>query len=387
MSVRKREWPTKSGEIKTAWVVDYVAQDGGRHLKTFARKKDADAYHAKVNVDVAAGIHTPASKSITVEKAAEQWLTYLKGEDRERSTVEAYRSLLTHHILPRIGRIKLSALSKPFIEGFRDELLASGMSRATGRKTLGTLKSLIGDAERRGNVSQNVASRVSIRANARDKRTLKVGRDVPTVDEVKRMIEAAHGRARALLVVAAFTGLRSSELRGLRWEDVEIDGDHGTIHVQQRADRYREIGRLKSASAKRDIPCGPYVTNALKSLQALERRGELVFANAVGKTEFHQSMSRRMLGAALLKAGITKQNAKGKTVPKYGMHALRHFFASWCINRRVEGGLELPLKTVQSRLGHATLSMTADVYGHLFPSETAHDELAEAEAMIGLRIA
>src|SRR5262249_38232444 len=148
--------------------------------------------------------------------------------------------------------------------------------------------------------------------------------------------------------------------------------------------RYREIGRLKSASGERDIPCGPFVTNTLKGLQALERRGDLVFANDVGKTEFHQSMSKRMLGAAQLKAGVIKQNANDQTVPKYGVHALRHFFASWCINRRVDGGLELPLKTVQSRLGHATLSMTADVYGHLFPSETAHDELAEAEAMIGL---
>src|SRR5262249_37465300 len=265
----------RAGEEKERWVVDYVAQDGGRHLKTFARKKDADAYHAKVNVDVAAGIHTPASKSITVEKAAEQWLTYLKGEDRERTTVEAYRSLLTHHNLPRIGRIKLSALSKPFIEGFRDELLASGMSRATGRKTLGTLKSLIGDAERRGNVSQNVASRVSIRANARDRKKLQIGIDVPTIDEVKRMIDAASGRQRAMLITACFTGLRSSELRGLRWSDVELDGKTPQIHVRQRADRYREIGRLKSASGERDIPIGPYVTNALKGLQALERRAEL----------------------------------------------------------------------------------------------------------------
>jgi integrase len=387
MSVRKRRWTTKSGEVKEVWVTDYVSQNGTRHLKTFERKKDADAFHAQVNVDVAAGVHTPHSKSITVEEAAEQWLTYLKVENRERSTVDAYTSLLKHHILPRIARIKLSSLSTPFIERFRDELLTSGISRASGRKTLGTLKSLIRDAQRRGNVSQNVATGVAIRANARDRKRLQIGVDVPTTDEVKRIIEASHGRARALLITACFVGLRSSELRGLRWQDVELKGDHGTIHVRQRADRYREIGRLKSASGERSIPCGPFVANALKGLRALERVGELVFANAAGKTEFHQSMSKRMLGAAQLKAGITKQNANGKTVPKYGMHALRHFFASWCINRRVDGGLELPLKTVQSRLGHATLSMTADVYGHLFPSETAHDELAEAEARLGLFVA
>jgi hypothetical protein len=66
--------------------------------------------------------------------------------------------------------------------------------------------------------------------------------------------------------------------------------------------------------------------------------------------------------------------------PKYpGLHALRHFYASWCINRRVDGRLELPLKVVQARLGHASIQMTADVYGHLFASQDDRKELAAAE--------
>ena len=59
--------------------------------------------------------------------------------------------------------------------------------------------------------------------------------------------------------------------------------------------------------------------------------------------------------------------------------ALRHFYASWCINRRVDGGLELPLKVVQARLGHASIQMTADTYGHLFPRGDDGAELAAAE--------
>ena len=58
MSVRKRRWTTRGGEAKEAWVVIYTGQSGSRHLKTFDRKKDADAYHATVRVDVKAGIHT-----------------------------------------------------------------------------------------------------------------------------------------------------------------------------------------------------------------------------------------------------------------------------------------------------------------------------------------
>ena len=79
---------------------------------------------------------------------------------------------------------------------------------------------------------------------------------------------------------------------------------------------------------------------------------------------------------ALLAAGVVDN--KGK--PKYGgMHALRHFYASWCINQKKDGGLELPPKTVQARLGHAGIVMTLDVYGHLFPSHDDGKELAAAE--------
>jgi integrase len=75
----------------------------------------------------------------------------------------------------------------------------------------------------------------------------------------------------------------------------------------------------------------------------------------------------------MIKAGVT---VKGRA--KYtGLHALRHFYASWCINRRVDGGLELPPKVVQERLGHSSIMMTMDVYGHLFPRG---DDAAELEA-------
>ena len=70
---------------------------------------------------------------------------------------------------------------------------------------------------------------------------------------------------------------------------------------------------------------------------------------------------------------------------KYGWHSLRHFYASWCINRRVDAGLELPLKVVQARLGHAAITMTADRYGHLFPRGDDGAELAAAEKAIVLR--
>ena len=69
--------------------------------------------------------------------------------------------------------------------------------------------------------------------------------------------------------------------------------------------------------------------------------------------------------------------------PKYsGLHALRHFYASWCINRKADGGLELPPKSVQVRMGHSSIVLTMDTYGHLFPRTDDGSEMAEAEKLL-----
>jgi integrase len=74
-----------------------------------------------------------------------------------------------------------------------------------------------------------------------------------------------------------------------------------------------------------------------------------------------------MTGEPIMKAKFT------------GTHALRHWFASWCINRPQDGGLGLPPKMVQERLGHSSIVVTMDIYGHLFPRGDDADELAKAE--------
>jgi len=89
MSVRKRTWTTAGGEKKESWIVDYTDQDGDRHIQTFERKKDADAYHANVTVDVQKGVHTAVSKSITVKQASEDWIKSVAVEGREASILGA----------------------------------------------------------------------------------------------------------------------------------------------------------------------------------------------------------------------------------------------------------------------------------------------------------
>src|SRR5262249_53574468 len=142
MSVRKREWTTNQGEEREAWIVDYADQDGDRHIRTFAKKKDADAYHDTVRVDVRQGVHTAPSKSRTVAEAADAWIKSAEADGLERSTLRQYRQHVNLHIVHRLGREKLAELTPGRIEAFRDDLLAK-LSRPLARKVLTSLKSLL----------------------------------------------------------------------------------------------------------------------------------------------------------------------------------------------------------------------------------------------------
>jgi hypothetical protein len=150
MSVRKREWTTAKGEARSAWIVDYNDQGGKRRLKTFARKKEADAFAATASVEVREGTHTAASASVTVAEAAKDWLITADETGLERATREQYRQHVDLHIVPLIGRTKLSALTVPGIRDFESRLRAEDRSEAMVKKVIGSLGSVLSDAQERG---------------------------------------------------------------------------------------------------------------------------------------------------------------------------------------------------------------------------------------------
>jgi integrase len=377
MSVRKRSWKTDRDESREAWVVDYTDQLGQRHLKTFARKRDADACHAQVTVDVNAGVHTPDSRSVTVSEAGQLWLASREAAGVERTTLATYREQLRLHITPLIGATKLTAITVPFVRAFEDRL-RQDRSPSMVRRILVALSAILSDAQDRGLVAQNVVR--SRRGNtstteARQQHRLEVGRDIPTPDEVRAIIaKLGSGRSRPFLLTAIFTGLRASELRGLRWADIDLARNE--LHVRQRADRFSAIGAPKSATSRRTIPLLPMVANALREFRLAGPHGaELVFPGNRGPITL-STIIRSVWHPAQMKAGVVTKDGGAKYT---GLHALRHFYASWSINRKQDGGLELPIKVVQGRLGHASIQMTADRYGHLFPRGDDAAELAAAE--------
>ena len=346
--------------------------------KTFERKKDADEYHATVHVDIKRGVHT--SSKVTVADAGEKWIK--DAEDRlEPATAESYRQHLDQHISPYIGSLKLSELTVPTVRGFMDRLRVDKRSPAMIKRVVGDLGSILANAQERGLVAQNVVRSIGRHKRRQEERRLKVrlkvGVDIPTPDEIRAIIAHLRGRWRPLLMTAIFTGLRASELRGLHWPDTDLK--KRVLHVRQRADRFNAIGRPKSAAGERTVPLPPLLANTLREWKLQCPRGDLVFPTGAGGIENHSNIVQRGLAPAQIAAGVVDKDGKAKYT---GLHALRHFYASWCINRVEDGGLGLPIKIVQHRLGHSSIQMTADTYGHLFPAGDDGAELAAAEKVL-----
>lgn len=369
MSVRKRSWTTPKGEDKTAWVVDYMDGSGKRRLKTFSRKKEADAFSATASVEVREGVHVADRETVTVAAAGKLWIATSEAAGLERSTVEAYRQRLDLHIVPFIGSEKLSRITVPAVRSFADNVRGAGRSPAMVKKAITALGALLSDAQERGLCTRNAVKEMSRRRNGSEKRSKKLlqpGVDIPLPEEIRAFLAALQGRWRPILLTAVFSGLRSSELRGLRWQDVDFG--KATITVRQRSDKWGEIGSTKSHSSQRTLPVPPVVISTLREWKLACPPGELVFPNGVGNPESHSNIVNRGLIPTMEKAGL------GYT----GLHALRHFYASWLINPKEAGGLGLDMKTVQARMGHSSIVVTADVYSHLFPRRDDGSELANA---------
>lgn len=132
------------------------------------------------------------------------------------------------------------------------------------------------------------------------------------------------------------------------------------------------IGAPKSAAGQREVPFGPTVANTLREWKLGCPKGELdlVFPNTKGKIEGIGNIITRGFKPTQVAAGVV--NADG-TAKYTGLHTLRHFYASWCIHRG------LPPKVIQTQLGHSSITMTLDHYGHLFPDAVDANEIAEAE--------
>ncbi len=373
-TIRKRSWTTRKGEEKTAWVADYFNR-GKRHTRQFSTKKAARAALLTIQGEVRDGVHTPLRNSITVAEAGKLWLVRGAAEGLERATLANYELRLRRFVLPLLGNVRLSELTPPDVEAWRDHLLRCH-TRGNAQSALLALKSLLANAQRRGSVVYNAAVATRINSKSRDREPLEIGRNVPSKQEVQTILTTADPRWRPAFVTAAFTGMRTSELRGLTWASVDLAAR--VIQVRQRADQYGGLGAPKSAASRRDIPLMPIVLHALLEWKMAYPFGPggFVFCS-LDHTRRGQVLSHEALWNAFRYAQREARITDERGRPKYRFHVLRHFFASLGIEQGFNP------KRLQALLGHSSVKMTYDVYGHLFPNPVDdHERLAAMQTMV-----
>lgn len=357
-TIRKRTLP--SGEVR--WLADYRDVRGKRRAKQFERRKDADAWLTKAKREVQLGLHVAESDSLTISEVADLWLERAERKGLEPSTTAQYRQHVDLHIKPLIGGTKLAKLTIPAVHSFADDL-REGRSLALQKKILASLGAIVSEAARRGLIAYNPVREVKLSSTRRGQEA----KQWPTQAELKAILKVAPEVHRALIFTALFSGARASELRGLRWQDVDLKA--GAMHIRQRADRYNAIGSPKTAAAIRDIPLTPGVVALLrehKMRSTFKKDDDLVFPTGAGKVESLANWTNRVIGPVQILAGVVRyvdgEDRDGNPIKvakgKFGLHALRHSAAALLAREGMD------VKALQRMLGHANISTTMQIYAY-----------------------
>lgn len=367
-STRKRHWVSKkTGKTLSGWVVDYRDQLGRRKVKQFRSKADATAWLEGTNVHA---IPAPPIQK-TVSEAAQAWLERAESNELERSTLENYKWVLGT-INPLLGHILVDQLTTEQIVIFRKQL-AADKTPEMARRSVHYLKMVLNYAVDCGWATRNVASKLKASPSARQKMaTRRNDLQIPTVAHLRSILKACDRqtrvgqprmrlRTRLALLVLIVTGMRPSEMRGLPWRCVNLKTLQ--IRISQRADKYSKIGPCKTTAAYRTLPIGPRLAAELETWRKVcpPSEGDLVFPTRNGTPLGHRCL---MQDWETLKRTAGLKRARGNDhpsipFPRYRLYDLRHLRASWWIFERLD------LKSLTTRLGHSSIQMTFDTYGHL----------------------
>ena len=358
-SVRKRTWKAATGELKTAWIVDY-ADRAHRQRKHFQTKKAADAFRIAIEGQLSSGVYRAAADKVTIKQACATFLENREGRHRRdermtRKMLVVYRGHVRNHILHSeygIGERKLSQFTARSVGVFRDALRGAGVTVPTTRKILSTLHSVLEHAISEDWVATNAAHGVKV-IGPRGEGSQKI--EPPSKGDIRQVIDAAREDLRLMIIFAASTGARAGEQWAIRWHDVNFE--RGELDISRRVDVYGDEGAPKSVAGVRTVPLSAQMISMLKTWKLKSKFSnldDLIFPNRHGRHLGHDNLVKRQFLPLFDEL---------RTVKRFNWHGLRHFAVScW-----IEAGLAP--KTVQTFAGHASLQVTMDRYGHLFPSD------------------
>lgn len=310
----------------------------------------------------------PLSPQLRFQALVESWLERFQarvaaGERRQR-TLEAHRYHIDRQLLPAFAARRVSSITADDIVLLLADMRSSGCSPKTCANALGTLQAIMRFARRNGWITTDPVDQLEFDERPRPERRRQrvLGRQ-----EIERLLGACSPRDRLMVATALYTGTRISELLGLIWGDVDLAD--GVIHVcaqLSRAHRGAPARRVapKTPASVREIPLVAQLARMLAEHKLTTPNAQdcdWVFATLRGTPHEQRNVGRRGLGGAADRAGLNSEEW-----PPLRFHDLRHTFASHLI---VDLGLDVA--QVSRILGHASITITLDVYTHLF-DDTRH---------------
>lgn len=331
------------------WRARWRDATGRQRAKTFTRKADAQAWLHTVATDDNAA--TPAAP-VSVAELADQWLA--ASPNLAPTTVDTYRRDLDRYILPAFGSRRADTVTAAAIQTWLGTELDTYAPSSVHRHYR-TIRRMYAWAIAAGLARSNPCDGVN------PPRIVRQDVEVFTVEQVEAIAANITPRYRAMILVAAYGGLRLGEVTGLRRRDV----DGASVMVVGQVQKQVRTGTTKTLSSRRRVALPASVAAELAAhLDRYTGPGDddLVFVNQLGKPIGH-SWRGSVWAPACVKAGMGKRAIKnGKPsyagVPK--PHNLRHTMASLAITAGAHP------KVIQQRLGHSSITVTMDTYGHLF---------------------
>lgn len=281
--------------------------------------------------------------SITVTDYFDRWLSEVRLSLKE-STLSWYESVWRKHIIPEIGGIELRKLSPLHIQTLYRRLAEKGVSPPTIHAAHRAIGRPLSRAVKWRLIPRSPLERVDPpKAPKREISPL-------TAEQVMRLLKVSKGTGRySLYLAAVVTGMRQSELLGLRWSDVDLD--RCTITITGTLNRQGERDSTKTAAGTRQVSIPQRLADELRQIQPENPGDQLVWQTSNGTPISHRNLLRQFKNL-LQKAGLPE------TVR---FHDLRHTSATLLLSAGVHP------KVVQERLGHSRINVTLDTYSHVMP--------------------
>ena len=289
------------------------------------------------------------------------------------SAAANYEGIARTHIIPTIGKKRLTELTTADVDRLISKKMAEGLSVSTVRRVRSVLAQALDQAVRWGWVSRNVAQLARAPKSERNEgRTL-------TVDEARVFLDHLKGhRLEALFALMLTTGLRRGEALGLQWTDLDTKKSVLTVRRQlQREGDGLVVRDTKTHGSRRVVNVPQPVLTLLKQLRASEMASKAQLGPAWADSGF---IFTNTIGGPLDPRNLLrdfKKICKDAGLGDWHIHELRHSAASLMLAQGVK------LQVVSDVLGHSSIRMTADVYGHLLDPDRESAAAAMTEALWG----